>query len=57
MQISLGDLGAITGKVSARRNLVVAMNHTTGVLVYRPSLSAHNYRTPHVRLSVSVASD
>ncbi|KIJ40996.1 hypothetical protein M422DRAFT_229806 [Sphaerobolus stellatus SS14] len=31
LQISLGDLGAITG-----------------VLIYRPNLANHNYRTPHI---------
>jgi hypothetical protein len=31
MQITIGDLGAVTG-----------------VLVYRPSLSANHFRTPHI---------
>jgi hypothetical protein len=31
MQITIGDLGAVTG-----------------VLIYRPALSAHYFRTPHI---------
>jgi hypothetical protein len=47
MQITIGDIGAIAGLAINKYDILLNLT-VSRVLIYRPNLSAHRFRVPHI---------